>query len=669
MHLAPPAPRGAASLVACAFALTVLVTPASAQVRVFPTSGSGVLAGDVTAIGGTNGGYGILVQDVDGHAATSDSSSEVLTLPADATIRHATLVWEQDCIEPCVFTGAKAIDTTDFTASEVTVIAPDQSAHVVHADGGATWVATAGSFTLHGRWAHADVTALMQAIIDPAAATPQRVAVGNIAATMTGSGAFRNATWAIFVVYEAPAEPLRAVAVDLHGVGLPAPDGAVEVVLTIDNVQLPAAGPVSGSVAVYTADGQASLSVEENIFIDARVPAQALTNAANPFNGVWNHSISYLGVRSTTARPDPTTFSAGAAGIDLDTFDITGKPTPGANTIDLIATTSPVVGSSQEYVALMGVALSVDVQQPDLAVTKTATVLAPSGAADPTGVADPGDRVAYVVALENVGNDDAIDLAFSDPFPPGAAWVPGSLRVDGAPVADLDPAVTLTASALAVALGPLAVGGQRELAFELEVVAATAGAPLANVARVDYGGASSAITFVAFSDAAVVAACGNGLTEGPEVCDDGPDNGAAPCACAAACDALPDGAVACDDADPCTVDACDQGACAYQPAVGASCDDGLRCTEADACDATGACVGVEVTCGAPLVCDVAVCVEASGVCEERALSCEEPVFYGVVRGAGGALGSIRCWRDAVGAVACDMDGDVLAVGPPMCAAP
>lgn len=76
MHLAPPTPRGAAARAACAVLLVALAaTAASAQVRVFPTSGSGVLAGDVTAIGGIYGGYGV------------------------------TLVSEQEWIEPCAVAG------------------------------------------------------------------------------------------------------------------------------------------------------------------------------------------------------------------------------------------------------------------------------------------------------------------------------------------------------------------------------------------------------------------------------------------------------------------------------------------------------------------------------------------------------------------------------------
>jgi len=49
----------------------------------------------------------------------------------------------------------------------------------------------------------------------------------------------------------------------------------------------------------------------------------------------------------------------------------------------------------------------------------------------------------------------------------------------------------------------------------------------------------------------------------------------------------------------------------------------------------------------------------------RDLSCTTPVFFGVVSGPGDTLGRIRCTIVAE-SVTCDMDGGVLAVGPPMC---
>jgi|GEM_PF-2780549 len=655
-------------IVTLAFAI-VLAWSASARSapRVFPTSGSGVINGDVTAIGGTNYAYAGGNYDVDASGLTSDSSSEILTLPAGATIVHATLSWAQDCLLPCAPDGPNVIDTSDFPQSRALLFGPDGVSHVVNADGGTTYTSNPGNFTVDGRRAWADVTSLVQSLYQDGVAN-QRFTVGNITPDWhIGSGGYaRNAIWALFVVYTAPGEPTRAVAVDLHDAALPNPDPdiGVEVHLALTGLQLPPT-TVTGTVAVFAGDGQASLNAEENIYIDQRTAAQRLTNAANPANGVWNHSISYLGVDSTTALPTPSSRPSGGAGIDLDVFAIDGLPTPGATEIDLIATTTPVVNGSQEFVVILGLGLAVDVDQPDVTLQKTVTLRDAGGGVDPTGAADVGDLLDYGVLAANGGNAEAIDLVFSDAFPPGTSWVADSLIVGGVAVADGDPAVTLTADTVAVELGSLAVGADVTVAFRLAVDQIGEGDAIVNVARADYASATSAVAFAATSNAVLTPACGNALVEAGEECDDGSAAGSGPCACTPTCTA-PDGAVACDDDDVCTDDACVAGACDYTPAeAGLACDDGSLCTTDDACDGAGACVGTDVVCGAPLTCDVNTCDEATGLCAEHDLSCVTPVFFGVVTGPGDTLGSIRCTLVG-GVVSCDMNGGVLAVGPPMC---
>src|SRR5690606_31108733 len=60
----------------------------------------------------------------------------------------------------------------------------------------------------------------------------------------------------------------------------------------------------------------------------------------------------------------------------------------------------------------------------------------------------------------------------------------------------------------------------------------------------------------------------------------------------------PGGAIVCTDTDPCTQNGCDPAAgCTVQPASGAPCDDGDACTVADEC-LNGSCIS-----GSPRACD------------------------------------------------------------------
>jgi|GEM_PF-6914586 len=486
---------------------------AQAQERLFPAFGqSGVLRGGLAAIGGTNGGFLIARQDVDGNDATSDSSSEVMNLPEGAEVVYAALLWNQDCILPCTMTGDHAINATRPDGGVATLVLADGVVAEVVSSATKAYGTVAASFTVVGMAAHADVTELVRSQLG-GDKTSARFAVGNIHPTITGS--FRNATWSIFVAYRDPAAPLRAVAIDFHAAPLPAPDGATQRVLTIGGIQLPSVGPVTGDVIVFAADGQASLSIEERIFIDDTTDDKALSNAANPDNGVWNHSISYRGVSSTTALPNPTDFNSGATGVDLDVFDISGKPTPGATETRLIATTTPAGNGNQEYVLLMTLGLSVDVQQPELVVTKEVTAVRHAdGSLDPSGIADHGDLIEYSVTIENTGNDEARTVVLTDVATDGLFFVPGSVTIDGTSDADASPTTGM-------ALDSMPPGATRTLSYTMQVGPAMVGATLENLARVEYRGTTDAgVVFATETPPTFTPLCGNGLPEG-EACDDG----------------------------------------------------------------------------------------------------------------------------------------------------
>jgi len=75
-----------------------------------------------------------------------------------------------------------------------------------------------------------------------------------------------------------------------------------------------------------------------------------------------------------------------------------------------------------------------------------------------------------------------------------------------------------------------------------------------------------------------------------------------------------DGAIFCDDGQPCTTDLCNAGVCSHPGSLnGTVCDDGNGCTSGDVCDG-GACTGAPVICNDNNSCTTDFCLAPSGGC-------------------------------------------------------
>ena len=72
----------------------------------------------------------------------------------------------------------------------------------------------------------------------------------------------------------------------------------------------------------------------------------------------------------------------------------------------------------------------------------------------------------------------------------------------------------------------------------------------------------------------------------------------------------------CDDGNECTTDVCDvnAGTCSNEVVSGAECSDGIACTTGDACQSDGSCVGAVVSCNDANPCTDDACDETTGEC-------------------------------------------------------
>lgn len=129
-------------------------------------------------------------------------------------------------------------------------------------------------------------------------------------------------------------------------------------------------------------------------------------------------------------------------------------------------------------------------------------------------------------------------------------------------------------------------------------------------------------------------ACGNGLVDPGEQCDDG--NLVDGDCCSSACTAEPAGQACGDDGNLCTDDVCDgAGACSHDPNTD-PCDDGAFCTVGDTC-AGGSCQGTPRDCsGAADQCN-------DGLCDEGLAQCvPDPVPDGAACDDGNACTNDQC---------------------------
>jgi len=139
--------------------------------------------------------------------------------------------------------------------------------------------------------------------------------------------------------------------------------------------------------------------------------------------------------------------------------------------------------------------------------------------------------------------------------------------------------------------------------------------------------------------------CSNAPLAGGSCSDGNLCTGGDSCAVDGACAGTPK---ACDDANPCTVDACDAktGACVAPAAADATpCDDGNACTSADGC-AAGTCKGKAKVCDDSNPCTADACDANTGACSAQpaadATPCDDgdPCTEGDKCAAGACKGAI-----------------------------
>jgi uncharacterized repeat protein (TIGR01451 family) len=319
-------------------------------------------------------------------------STAVLAVPAGASVTHAYLYW-----------GAKTNPLVAGTT--VTLDRPGASAFTQTINAINSYTVNVGGHLAYQ--SIGDVTAIVQAN-------------GNGAYRVSGISTenFYNlpdddafAGWAMIVLYELGADPLRNLAVFD---GLDAVYNGVAQNANLTGLLVPVGG--QGKLGIVAYEGDDSLGGDQFLFNGV-----ALTDGVGGTNNFFNGTRTWLGAAVSTAGdlPQPTGGARSMAGIDLDVVNITPQLVAGM-------TSAPIQGTSHADTYYLGAFVtSISTYRPDF-TTSTKTAVDVNGAP-----LLAGEDVDYTITIKNTGNDDAINSVFSDPLPTGVTFKTGTITIDG----------------------------------------------------------------------------------------------------------------------------------------------------------------------------------------------------------------------------------------------
>lgn len=336
----------------------------------------------------TNNQHTMVNVDVDADAATFNSSSARLNLPAGASVAFAGLYWAGD--SPATTPRNQVVWATPASAAYTTL-----TASVVDD--------SAAAGTANQYQAFADVTAQVSA------AGAGTYTVANISSRTDVGNVY--AGWSLVVVYRLASEPTRNMVV-YDGYRRVA--GAASVDITLTGFTTPPFGTVTSKLGVIGYDGDKG-STEGTAGLQFGTSTATLSpvfNAVNPQTDVFNSTISALGSNVTTRNPP----YVNTLGYDADLF-VPNTQLPNGATSAVVR-----IASSNEVIDLGVVTLSTNIFVPNIKDSFLKSVVDVNG-----GQVLPGDVLEYTINFANTGNDPATRTVVIDPIPSNTTYVPNSI--------------------------------------------------------------------------------------------------------------------------------------------------------------------------------------------------------------------------------------------------
>lgn len=304
-----------------------------------------------------------------------------------------------------------------------------------------------------------------------------------------------------------------ASGVSLASIG---PGNTSTVTFNVTVVSLPQSQTlVNQSSVTFTSGAFSGVTFSNAVTTPVYIPILAALKSASTVNATVGDTVAYtIALTNTGNYPANVTVTdnipAGTALVPNSVL-INGQPAAGADpsagvlvpgvatsatlTFSVVINALPPVqlltnqaSASYNYVlpdgrtfggTLSSNSLSIPVSAPNVSAAKSASAID----------AVVGDTLVYTVVVQNNGIESVGNVQFVDATPPGAAFVPGSVTVDGAPRPAANPAAGFT-------LGTLAPGVGTTVSYIVSVVSLPPLGSLSNQSSVSFtSGAFSATTF------------------------------------------------------------------------------------------------------------------------------------------------------------------------------
>lgn len=322
--------------------------------------------------------------DVDGSAATFNSSDATLNIPTGAPVLFAGLYYGGK-----VAAGTGGVSGNPALRGTVLLRAPgDEDYRTLTA----SQIDTASDLYQ----GFVDVTA----IVSQTGAGSYRVANVQLGTGKSSGGQVGG--WSMVVVYGDSTAPSRNLTVfdGFRFVGQ-----GQTLTIPLSGFRTPLSGEVRSVIGIVAYEGDLGSTGDV-----ARLNGVVLSNAVNPANNTFNSTVSSGGAIAADRNPDyPNTL-----GFDAD-----------------LLTAPPGALGNDQTSADIGLTTTLDVYAPGVVTIATdlyAPKIVPMKSVD-LATADLGDELTYTVGMENTGQDGADNFVLSDPIPANTSYVPESLEV------------------------------------------------------------------------------------------------------------------------------------------------------------------------------------------------------------------------------------------------